>query len=129
MFSFFRSSIHSFILFFFFFSFFTSSCTHGIWKFPGQGSNLSNSCNPNQHGDTARSLHCCTTVGTPVFPLFLAFLNDCILNGSLIEHKLEFCFIRQYELVSILSHYLILYILHILYLCISFSILCVYFTF
>ena len=38
---------HSFTLFFFFFFFFGfQSCICSIWKFPGQGSNLSYSCGP-----------------------------------------------------------------------------------
>ena len=33
-----------FPLFFFFFFFFPYGCSYGIWKFPGQGLNLSHSC-------------------------------------------------------------------------------------
>ena len=37
-------------------SFFFSSHAHGMWKFPGQGSNLSHSCDPSYSSDNTGSL-------------------------------------------------------------------------
>ena len=36
-------------------------CTHGMWKFLGQGSNPCHCSNPIQHIENAGSLTCCTT--------------------------------------------------------------------
>ena len=84
---------HIFLIFFFF----LFGCTHSMWKFPGQGSNVSCRCNLHQilnpmcwakdrthkcHRDNTGSLTC-TTAGTPQcinlscnvgYLLFLSFL-------------------------------------------------------
>ena len=50
----------------FFLSVFFFFChTHGLWKFLGQGLNLSHSCNLCHSFGNARSLTLCATVGTP----------------------------------------------------------------
>ena len=36
-------------------------CSHGMWKFPGQGSNPPRSSDPSHSSDNAVSLQCCTT--------------------------------------------------------------------
>ena len=48
-----------------FFSFLFFGCTHNIWKFLGQGLNLSHSWDLCHDYGNARSLTHCTTVGTP----------------------------------------------------------------
>ena len=55
-------------------SFFFFQHTHSIWKFPGQGSNPSHSCNLCHSCDNNRSLTHFTTVGAPwptFYPLIL----------------------------------------------------------
>ena len=59
------TSHFSFFLFVFFFSFFFGS-THGIWKVPGQGLNLSCSCDLCHSCGNARSLTNCISPGVCV---------------------------------------------------------------
>ena len=47
----------------------THTHTHTHTKFPGQGSNLSHSCNLHSSCGNARSLTHCTIVGTPLFKI------------------------------------------------------------
>ena len=68
--------------FYFYFYFFATSTAYGPWKFPGQGLNLSRSCDlchrcSLAHScDHARSLTHCATVGTPPFPFYLFIYFD-----------------------------------------------------
>ena len=53
---------------FFFFSFlFFFGLTHGIWTFPDQGLNVSQSCNLHHSCGNAESLTCCATLKTPTW--------------------------------------------------------------
>ena len=64
--------------FFFFFFFFLFGLTLGIWKFPGQGSNLSCSCDLCHSCSNTGSLTYCATAGTPQpapFELFSIFIT------------------------------------------------------
>lgn len=64
--------------------FFFSACIHGMWKFPGQGRNLSHSCS------RARSLtSCCGTAGAPCCLLMIAFPSNVTFvvgNGETHSH-------------------------------------------
>ena len=53
-----------FLFLFFFLFFFCHTC--GMWKFPGQGSNLSHSWSLH-----TRALACCTTKELPLYPLLI----------------------------------------------------------
>ena len=67
----FSCQFHSFFSFSFLFFFF-SFCIHGIWKFPEQGLNLS------QSSGNAGSFTHCTTARTPIF--FFFFSNQGIAD-------------------------------------------------
>ena len=67
------------LLYFFFFF----GCAHGIWTFPGQGSNLSHSSDPSHCSDSARSLTHCATRELQDF---------CILNQWLYT-QLFYCWV------------------------------------
>ena len=58
-----------FFLIIFYFPFFFFGCTHGIWKFPGQGSNSRGNCDLQHSYKNARSLtHCPGLRIKPVLP-------------------------------------------------------------
>ena len=57
-------------------------CTHGIWKFPGQGLNLSHSCNLWHSSGNAGPLTQHTTVGTLSLIFFCLFFFFCLFAFS-----------------------------------------------
>ena len=72
-------------------------CTHSMWKFPGQGLNLSFSCDLRHSCGTARSLIHCTKAGTPVVKILI------ILAVILLEINGTFCVYDTYSLVPLLQ--------------------------
>ena len=69
---------------------FGGCCTHGVWKFLGQGSNPCHSCDLCHSHDNTRSLTRCATGKLPI-PLFLRV-------ASLIHHLLRVHFLLEYSL-------------------------------
>ena len=68
----------SFICFFFSF-FWGGGHSHGIWKFLGQGSNLSHSSDPSPCSDNTGSLTCCTT--RELLSIFFFFFGPPMAYG------------------------------------------------
>ena len=69
---------------FFFFSFLFFTCTHGIWKFLGQGWNLSQSCDLCHNCSNTRSLMHCTGPGIKPAPpeRHAGSLTYCATEGT-----------------------------------------------
>ena len=55
----------------------------GMWKFPGQGSNLSHSSNPNHCRDNTRSSTCCSTEGAPCAPILISYTFTFKVNNAI----------------------------------------------
>ena len=89
------SAFLSFSLSFFLSIFF--SCIYSTWKFPGQGSHPSHSCDLYHSCSNARSLTHCTTAGTPLF-LFLMDQETELRGVHRLFHVTEWWNQRQVQI-------------------------------